>query len=771
MTLQLSRYQVLYGALLAAGAALLFFIVLMIQRSPAPRIVEHFDRASVDIAADRGWTVLPRQCVTITWDLEGIKSVYIDGQGKIGWGEIEYCPSLTSRSPDFEITLQTGEAKTFTLDIHFLPRKFLNAALFVATALPFVLAAYYFVTLALDDYPPFRAYMPLMLAVLVLACVAGAASGGYSVSRFLSFLTDLFVRPSWQFWGLGLAAIVYVPLVAQSLVHGIKFKAVTDLVAIASFLFVVVLLYLPFGINGVPHWEGWVIQAFLEGKPSTTSAELATRFWNLVPHALGSVISSDSFTGYHLVHVFMFWGKLVCLYGIFRRLNVAAYMAFLVTMLFMVYPVNSLLISLRSYPLTFNVLSLLVATYLTLEFREKPTRLRLAGIWLALLFHVTSYEAGYVIVLFIPVLWWWRSRKWTWGNINLTAVWYLFPFVKVVYLMLLTVGSSSFYGAHLLGDALGNERTILESVGYYSDIIARVYRQTFVFGWQEAVSSIADNTWMTPTLVAIAVTGITAACLARNARADVFLSGRQIVFMLFSGLLLILPSIGVLMWLEKHNRDLWRMYIYVPVGAAITVFGLIVLISTVFRETRFRKGAMICLCLLVMVPGLSRLFVSHAQYARGAKTIEHVLRQLVDQAPAIDSDALLILLTDMGLRELGDNNLYGFRRNGFDSAIYIVYQDARPRYATLCWDGRNCNHSDFDLKSYDIRDVVTDTSKLILFRLRDDFSVELLHELPAELGIEDADNYDVGRLIDTSAPIPPRRVLTMLASVHRTIID
>ncbi len=286
-----------------------------------------------------------------------------------------------------------------------------------------------------------------------------------------------------------------------------------------------------------------------------------------------------------------------------------------------------------------------------------------------------------MIVLFIPVLWWWRSCKWTW-SLNLTAVWYLFPFAKVVYLMLLAVGSSSFYGAHLLGDALGNERTILESVGYFSDIIARVYRQTFVFGWQEAVSSIADNSWMTPTLVAIAVTGITAAFLTRNVRADVFPPRRQLAFTLVTGLLLILPSIGVLMWLEKHNRDLWRMYIYVPVGAAITVFGLIVLISTVFRETRFRKGAMICLCLLVLVPGLSRLFVSHAQYARGAKTIEHVLRQLVDQAPAIDSDALLILLTDMGLRELGDNNLYGFRRN-FDSAIYIVYQDARPRYATL----------------------------------------------------------------------------------------
>lgn len=171
MTLQLSRYQVLYSALLAAGAALLFFIVLMVQRALAPWISEHFDGANVHIAADRGWAVLPRQCVTITWDLEGIESVYIVGQGKIGWGEIEYCPSLTSWSPDFEITPQTGEAKTFALDIHYLPREFLSAALFVATALPFVLAVYYFVTLALDGYPPFRAYMLLVLAVLILACL------------------------------------------------------------------------------------------------------------------------------------------------------------------------------------------------------------------------------------------------------------------------------------------------------------------------------------------------------------------------------------------------------------------------------------------------------------------------------------------------------------------------------------------------------------------------------------------------------------------------
>ena len=139
---------------------------------------------------------------------------------------------------------------------------------------------------------------------------------------------------------------------------------------------------------------------------------------------------------------------------------------------------------------------------------------------------------------------------------------------------------------------------------------------------------------------------------------------------------------------------------------------------------------------------------------------------MVEQVPAIDSDALLILLTDMGLRELGDNYLYPFRRGPFDSAIHLLYQDRRPRLAVLCWDGGKCNPYDNELADYDISDVVTDVSKLVLLRLHEDLTVELLLEVPAELGIENSDSYNPNILIDTSASVPSR-AQTMLSSARR----
>ena len=55
-----------------------------------------------------------------------------------------------------------------------------------------------------------------------------------------------------------------------------------------------------------------------------------------------------------------------------------------------------------------------------------------------------------------------------------------------------------------------------------------------------------------------------------------------------------------------------------------------------------------------------------------------------------------------------------------------------------------------------------------MFRLHEDLSVALLHELPTELGIADSENYDPLRLIDTSAPSPPPRALTMLGEAQPT---
>ena len=103
--------------------------------------LNHVWRRTVDLRADRAWVFVPGQCVTVSWNLEGIQSLYIDGGGKIGWGEEKFCPSLEATSPTFEITAANGETRSFSLGIHYLPADVIhNQSAVWLLLLPFLIA-------------------------------------------------------------------------------------------------------------------------------------------------------------------------------------------------------------------------------------------------------------------------------------------------------------------------------------------------------------------------------------------------------------------------------------------------------------------------------------------------------------------------------------------------------------------------------------------------------------------------------------------------------
>ena len=154
----------------------------------------------------------------------------------------------------------------------FLPTELLICLLFVAVILSFALALYYFRSHQLDKPLPKPLSLLLALDVAVIGCLLGFASGLFSIRQILRNLGDLFANPSWQLFGLVLAGVVFIPLLFQSLRRGIRAKARTDFVAIAGFLVFLLLLYLPFGFESIGHWEEWVYQAYLEGRPSKVSA-------------------------------------------------------------------------------------------------------------------------------------------------------------------------------------------------------------------------------------------------------------------------------------------------------------------------------------------------------------------------------------------------------------------------------------------------------------------------------------------------------------------
>ena len=413
--------------LLGLIAVLVILLVLSSIGTSAPKIATTFGGSTVNLRADRAWVFVPEKCVTVSWNVEGIQSLYINGGGKIGWGEESFCPSLEATSPVFEFTAANGEIRDFRLGIHYLPADVIHSLALMALLAPFVVAIYYVAIPRLEQPIPLNMSSVLLLLALLLLFLLIQTVRTFSIESVLSGLGDVFARPAWQVFGLVLAGLVFIPLAIQETWTGVKRRAWADFIVVAALMIFVLLLFLPFGFGSIGHWEEWVYRAYLEGRPSRVSTESVSRFWHLLVYPAAHVISPDSFVGLHLIQMVLFSSGLALLYGITRSLNLFPLLAFLLTTIAFVYPVNADLLSTRSIPHTLNICTLLTAIYLMQIFKTTPSRLKQLGILLALFFNIGSYEAGYAIILVVPILWLLRSPMLTWRNFNLTTIWYLTP--------------------------------------------------------------------------------------------------------------------------------------------------------------------------------------------------------------------------------------------------------------------------------------------------------------------------------------------------------
>ena len=763
---------ILLGCLSLAVFVLLPFVML---NKPAPRIETEFGGATVQMSLDRGWISGAGDCVILEWDVEGIKSIYIDNEGMPGWGEMPFCPTAAAANIlEIGITAQDGTRRIFQLDVIYLPNFVIYLLGFVGTTFTLLFALYYFLTHRLDK--PFPWWWMALAAVLILIGGLLRLSDSALVTDALSLLRILFIHRYWQVFGVVLAGIIYLPLIVQAAQLGRQNKQTADFIVIGGFLLFIFLLYLPFGFESIGHREEWTIHFHLDdlsplGKLSVESLRLSRealiRFWALVPHTLAYLISSESFVGYHLVNFMMFWGKIVLLYGILRQFRIPRLYAFLITMLFMVYPVNSGLMSLRSLPMQFSMVSLLAAVYLIFNYQKHPTRLGLLGIWLGLLLNVSSNESAYAIILVIPLLWWLRRRELTWKNFNLTAIWYIFPAFKAAYLLLLLASNQGFYRSNLFSGS-SDSPEILSKVFNTVTAMVNVYRNTFVDGWQEALAALNQNSYLFLTTVMLALVGGIAWHLARKDTA--FPSVRQINIWLVSGLLLIMPAVGVLIWIEQYSGNPWRLYFYVPAAAAIVIFSLIVLLTAPIADSRYRNAAMIILCLVLMFPALSRLFLQHEHFVNSANRKAALMRDVLEIAPQVAPDTILILAAEMSIERLAATDLADYHNFGHAASVfYTLYQPHPPAHAVLCLPGPWCfyprDRLDWYLDSDDF--IKKYLENILLIKIHEDLSVELVEQPAAYFGFDSDLTYDARRLYNPNAPLPPRAATMLGSALHQ----
>ena len=751
--------SILLGCLFLAVFILLSFALL---NKPPPRIETEFGGATVQMSLDRGWVSGAGDCAIFEWEVEGIKSIYIDNEGKPGWGEKAFCPTANANILEIGITAQDGTRRIFQFDVIYLPNFVIYLIGFVGTTFTLIFALYYFLTHRLDK--PFLWWWIALAAALILIGGLLRLSDSALIADALSLLRILFTHRHWQLFGAILAGLIYLPLIVQAARRNLKNKLTSDLIVIVGFLLFIFLLYLPFGFESIGHYETWMIHDYLEGSPSRIEGELVIRFWVLVPHTLAYIISSESFLGYHLVNFLMLWGKLVLLYGILRQFRIPRLYAFLITMLFMVYPGNSALMSLRSFPMQFSMISLLAAVYLVFDYQKNPTRLGLLGIWLGLIFNVASNESAYAIILIIPLLWWLGSRKLTWRNFNLSVIWYAFPVFRAAWLLLLLSANQGFYRRDVF---VSSQNTGPSPFELFNRGIIDVYRYAFVDGWREAWAAVGQNPYTPLILIMLGLVGGIAWRLSRIKDRETIPSVRQIGFWMMSGLLFIVPAVGVLIWLERYSGSLWRMYFYVPIGAAVVIFSLIALLTMPINRLRFRNAAIIILCIILMFPALSRLILQHEHFVNSANRKATLLQNVLEIAPQTASDAILVLAAEMSLEELAVTDIAVYGGYGLVRSIFrVLYHDA-PAHAVLCVSGPWCSYPrDFIQQSSDDF-IKNNLSNMLLLKIHEDLSVELVEQPSVYFGFGSDSAYDARRLYSPDAPLPPRAATMLGSALHQ----
>ena len=487
-----------------------------------------------------------------------------------------------------------------------------------------------------------------------------------------------------------LCLLIYVPLFGQSVHRGWVDGHRQNFVAIGGLFSVTLVLYLPFGWSHVGHWEEWVIKAYIQGMPNSwLDNELRTRLFVIVPHTLAHILTPNSFIGYNILHMLMFFGKAAFLYGILRKLSVPELLAFLISALFIVYPLNSAIMSLRSFPMQFSALSLLMAGYIVQHLRENPSRLGLIGLWLALLFSVGANESGYLIILIAPLFWLILERRINWKVVNLTTLWMMMPALRLVFTLALLATNRGFYLSGNLDNMAG---TPLERLQPILRALGNSYRLTFPQGWSEAINMLSTLDYLFWSIIGTVLVVLIAWRLSQQS--TIATTVKQNIGLLIVGFLFLIPAVGVMISLDFYRNDTWRVFFYAPISGSVVMIGALYLLVNRISTEYIRRILLLVGTCILMFPAFNRALVQHDRFVNDAVAKENFFRSVVEQAPSINETANLIVLWDLPIDELTDVGLHELiRRDMFASAMFLLYDQMSPQFVFICvidsfWFGR-----------------------------------------------------------------------------------
>jgi len=526
--------------------------------------------------------------------------------------------------------------------------------------------------------------------------------------------------------------------------------------AAAALLLIVVALWAPFGIHTNPQGDGWILKNRVANGEQWVFPQDPTRVFIYVPWTLAHFLSPDSFIGVHLLLIAVFWGKGLVLFEILRRLpGCHDGIAFLTSALAIVYPASTQLISLDA-PVDrhWAVFIFLVSVLLLLVTWRRPRIPWLIGMWAAQILSLWTNEAILPLALAVPLFLFWVARQPHREFRRGAALWLIVPVLNAIHNVV-----------HHLTVALVPERAFGRSHGV--SILA------IDDGWRPMAESLliayrkhlADCWWHSVRLLGTEVSLLVVAGLTATAVIVVgyvlwpqtgTFNRRIYRFLTVAGLLMIGLGFAPFVPTSLRFTD-GRSFIVSSLGAALVLSGIA---GIFFGRTGWVRTVTVGLMGLLVCLATVGVLDQRARYNGGANVQDSMLAAIIEQAPHVQPNTFFALIFVSKPGEIRRAAGFNPRNNVFEHALRHLYDEQKFRAGVVNTRGfiryqltekgitrRLRSGSSLPIQDY---------SDSLVYRVRRNFEVSLLRNLPRRVRGPDASAYHPERLIDIQAPLPRR---------------
>ncbi len=414
----------------------------------------------------------------------------------------------------------------------------------------------------------------------------------------------------------------------------------------------VLLLWLPFGLKTTGLIEEWGITTAMDRgqqlyfvTPTSDLAVARARPLEMLPFALSYALDHDSFTYYNVFMILFFFGKMVLAYWlILEFLPGYKLLAFIMSILFVIYPADTGLFTLRTIHIHGAVLAYLIATYLLLLSRKLTTRrswLALFGAAFFLLFSLWQYPSAIPIIVVTPILllYFTRPNRRFWITIG---IWYGTMAVSLFYSSwaIRQVATSDSYDQNFL-------QQVTFSLTEFKSMLTAVFMayQRQFSSWADATSKINYLLVFWPfVLVGVVITGAVGYwLLQQQARAGFSqkLTLKNYLLLFISGIIIFGVGVSLYVVVPDLRFTDFRAYYVAAFGSALVATLILYLISGLFRS--YRQSIFLGLSLLFVALALLSALQLQQHYVNLSLEQQAILQDIVEQAPQIKSDTFIVV--------------------------------------------------------------------------------------------------------------------------------